>query len=91
MVFLCSLGWLVSSLSASWLYWALFSGHLFFAAGNSENCLSQFSGKCEVRAVGSIRNLILVFFVLAAKVQSLILKIMSHFSFLAFVRESKLS
>ncbi|MGR3087269.1 hypothetical protein ABMY21_22225, partial [Vibrio vulnificus] len=58
MVFLCSLGWLVSSLSASWLYWVLFSGHLFFGAGNSENCLSQFSGKREVRAVGSISNLI---------------------------------
>ncbi len=61
MVFLCSLGWLVSSLSASWLYWALFSGPLFFGAGNSENCLSQFSGKREVRAVGSISNLILGF------------------------------
>ncbi|EGQ9303628.1 hypothetical protein D8T29_17665 [Vibrio vulnificus] len=61
MVFLCSLGWLVSSLSASWLYWALFSGHLFFGAVNSENCLSQFSGKREVRAVGTISNLILGF------------------------------
>ncbi|HAS8570265.1 TPA: hypothetical protein I7778_21445 [Vibrio vulnificus] len=61
MVFLCSIGWLVSSLSASWLYWALFSGHLFFGTGNSENCLSQFSGKREVRAVGSISNLILGF------------------------------
>ncbi|EGR1514644.1 hypothetical protein D6089_22990 [Vibrio vulnificus] len=61
MVFLCSLGWLVSSLSASWLYWALFSGHRFFGAGNSESCLSQFSGKREVRVVGSIRNLILGF------------------------------
>ncbi|RZR07813.1 hypothetical protein [Vibrio vulnificus] len=61
MVFLCSLGWLVSSLSASWLHWALFSGHLFFGAENSENCLSQFSGKREVRAVGSISNLILGF------------------------------
>ncbi|MCU8203653.1 hypothetical protein M2G83_21755, partial [Vibrio vulnificus] len=28
----------------------------FFGAGNSENCLIQFSGKREVRAVGSIRN-----------------------------------
>ncbi|HAS8358205.1 TPA: hypothetical protein I7752_21665 [Vibrio vulnificus] len=82
MAFLCSLGRLVSSVSASWLYWVLFSGHLFFAAGNSENCLSLFSGKREVRAVGSIRNLILGFFVLAAKVQSLILKTMSHFSLL---------
>ncbi|RZQ38960.1 hypothetical protein D8T38_00010 [Vibrio vulnificus] len=71
-------------MSASWLYRALFSGHLFFGAGNSENCLCQFSGKREVRAVGSISNLILGFFVLAAKVQSLILKTMSHFSLLVF-------
>ncbi|EGR1311761.1 hypothetical protein D9A28_17660 [Vibrio cholerae] len=61
MVFLCSVGWLVSSLSASWLQWARFSGQLFFGARNSENCLSQFSGKREVRVVGSIRNLILGF------------------------------
>ncbi|WP_218001583.1 hypothetical protein, partial [Vibrio vulnificus] len=61
MVFLCSLGFSVLCLSASWLQWALFSGHLFFGAGNSESCLSQFSGKREVRAVGSIRNLILGF------------------------------
>ncbi|HAS6253866.1 TPA: hypothetical protein I7181_23235, partial [Vibrio vulnificus] len=53
--------WLVLSLSASWLQWALFSGHLFFGAGNSERCLNQFSGKREVRAVGSINNLILGF------------------------------
>ncbi|WP_253276703.1 hypothetical protein, partial [Vibrio vulnificus] len=43
-------------MSASWLQWALFSGHLFFGAKNSESCLSQFSGKRDVRAVGSIRN-----------------------------------
>ncbi len=77
MLFLCSLGLLVSSSSASQLYWALFSGHLFFGAENSERCLSQFSGKrevgksesClnqfsvkrEVRVAGSISNLILVF------------------------------
>nr|WP_084834092.1 hypothetical protein [Vibrio cidicii] len=61
MVFLCPLGWLVLSLSASWLQWALFFGHLFFGAGNSENCLNQFSGKREVRAAGSISNLILGF------------------------------
>ncbi|EGQ9846132.1 hypothetical protein FYU92_19065 [Vibrio cholerae] len=61
MAFLCSLGWLVLSLSASWLQWVLFSGHLFFGAGNSEHCLNQFSGKREVRAVGSISNLILGF------------------------------
>ncbi len=84
MVFLCSLGVSVLCLSASWLFRARFFGHLFFGARNSENCLNQFSGKREVRAVGSIRNLILGFFVLAAKVQGLIFKIMSHFSFLVF-------
>ncbi|EOI6422993.1 hypothetical protein ACMU90_003565, partial [Vibrio cholerae] len=61
MVFLCSLGLFVSSFSASRVQWALFSGHLFFGAGNSENCLNQFSGKHEVRAVGSIRTLNLGF------------------------------
>ncbi|WP_206780083.1 hypothetical protein, partial [Vibrio vulnificus] len=84
MFFLCSLGWLVLSLSASWLQWALFSGHLFFGAGNSERCLSQYSGKREVRAVGSTKSLILGFSVLSAKVQSLIFKIMSHPSFFGF-------
>ncbi|HAS8618380.1 TPA: hypothetical protein I7787_22205 [Vibrio vulnificus] len=84
MVSLCSLGWLVSSLSASWLYWALFSGHLFLGAKNSESCLNQFSGKDEVSLAGSIGNLILGFSVLAAKVPSLIFKMMSHFSFLVF-------
>ncbi|HFQ5568211.1 TPA: hypothetical protein ACGUM2_004626 [Vibrio vulnificus] len=59
--FLCPLGWLVLSLSAIWLQRALFSGHLFFGAGNSERCLNKFSGKHEVRAVGSIRNVILGF------------------------------
>ncbi|WP_233419951.1 hypothetical protein [Vibrio cholerae] len=63
---------------------AMFSGHLFFGAKNSESCLNQFSGKHEVRSVGSTRNLILGFFVLAAKVPSLIFKMMSHFSFLVF-------
>nr|WP_237333839.1 hypothetical protein [Vibrio anguillarum] len=61
MVLLCSFGFLVLSLSASWLQWARFSGQLFFGAGNSANCLNQFSGKREVGAVGSISNLILVF------------------------------
>ncbi|MGL0953389.1 hypothetical protein, partial [Vibrio vulnificus] len=61
-----------------------FSGHLFFGAGNSERCLSQYSGKREVRAVGSTKSLILGFSVLSAKVQSLIFKIMSHPSFLVF-------
>ncbi len=84
MVFLCSLGWLVSRLSASWLFWALFFGHLFFGARNSENCLIQFSGNREVRAVGSIKILILGLFVLAAKAPSLIFKMMSHFSFWLF-------
>ncbi|EHI9279614.1 hypothetical protein J9101_004356 [Vibrio vulnificus] len=47
--------------SASRLRLALFSGQLFFGAGNSESCLSQFSGKHEVRPVGSISNQILGF------------------------------
>ncbi|HAS8178512.1 TPA: hypothetical protein I7671_22170 [Vibrio vulnificus] len=80
-------------LSASWLFRALFFGHLFFGAGNSECCLNRFSDKREVGAVGSIRNLILGFSVLSAKVQSLIFKIMSRFGFLSFgfVSESKSS
>ncbi|EOA6554411.1 hypothetical protein M2G59_20425 [Vibrio vulnificus] len=61
MAFLCSLGLLALSSSASWFKWALFSGHLFFGAGNSESCLNQFSGKREVRGAGSISNLILGF------------------------------
>ncbi len=43
------------------LLWALFSGHLFFGAGSSERCLSQFLGKHEVREVGSIKTLNLGF------------------------------
>ncbi|EPW6917237.1 TPA: hypothetical protein ACMDN5_002931 [Vibrio cholerae] len=54
MIFLCTIGLLVSSFSASWLRFALFSGHLFFGAGNSENCLSLFSSKREVGSAGSI-------------------------------------
>ncbi|EPH6536740.1 TPA: hypothetical protein ACGUZ2_004322 [Vibrio vulnificus] len=54
--FSCSLSFLVLCSSASWLQWALFFGHFFFGAENSENCLNQFLGKREVRAVGSIRN-----------------------------------
>ncbi|HAS8178454.1 TPA: hypothetical protein I7671_21795, partial [Vibrio vulnificus] len=65
-------------MSASWLLWALFSGHLFFGAENSENCLNQFSGKHEVRAVGSIRDLISGFSVLTANAQSQNFKTMSH-------------
>ncbi|EOB3584771.1 TPA: hypothetical protein ACGU7N_004458 [Vibrio vulnificus] len=61
MVFLCFLGLLVSSSSASLVQWTLFSGHLFFGAENSECCLSQFSGKREVREVGSIKTLNLGF------------------------------
>ncbi|EPM7728695.1 hypothetical protein [Vibrio vulnificus] len=56
--FLCSLGLLVLCLSANWLRLALFSGHLFFGAGNSENCLNQFLGKREVGSAGSISILI---------------------------------
>ncbi len=59
--FLRSLGLLVSSSSASQLHRALFSGHQFFGAGNSEDCLNQFSRKREVRAVGSFRTLNLGF------------------------------
>ncbi|ELE7615370.1 hypothetical protein RB978_004263 [Vibrio vulnificus] len=54
--FLFSLSFSVWCLSASWLFRALFLGLLFFGAGNSDSCLSQFSGKREVRPVGSIRN-----------------------------------
>ncbi|EGR0050455.1 hypothetical protein FR265_23055 [Vibrio vulnificus] len=61
MIFLCSPGLFVSSFSVSWLQWALFSGHLFFGAENSERCLNQFSGKREVRVAGSIRTLNLGF------------------------------
>ncbi|HFQ5144180.1 TPA: hypothetical protein ACGUON_004668 [Vibrio vulnificus] len=61
MIFLCSLSFLFLSSSASCLHWALFFGHLFFGAGNSENCLNQFSGQREVRASGSISNLNLGF------------------------------
>ncbi len=54
--------WLIGLCSsASWLQWALFFGHLFFGAENSENCLNQFSGKREVRVAGSISNLIFGF------------------------------
>ncbi len=86
MVSLCSLGWLVLSLSASLLQWALFSGHLFFGAENSERCLNQFSGKCEVRAVGSIRNPFLGFKLQtrSAKIPNLNIKTMIHFGFLRF-------
>ncbi len=40
---------------------SVFSGHQFFGAGASENCLNQFSRKYEVRAVGSIKTLNLGF------------------------------
>ncbi|KJR30625.1 hypothetical protein, partial [Vibrio sp. S234-5] len=80
---LCSLGSLVWCFSASWLQWARFSGQLFFGAGNSANCLNQFSGKREVEAVWS-KNKLFFGLGLAVKVQSLIFKIMSHFSFLVF-------
>ncbi|EGQ8127637.1 hypothetical protein I7100_005056 [Vibrio parahaemolyticus] len=61
MVFLCFLCFWVLCASASWLQWVLFSGHLFFGAENSQSCLNQLPGKREVRAVGTIRNLILGF------------------------------
>ncbi|ASG01756.1 hypothetical protein CEG15_16650 [Vibrio anguillarum] len=84
MVLLCSFGFSVLCLSASWLHWALFSGHLFFGAGNSERCLSQFLCKCEVRAAGSIRNLILVLWSWIAEIRSMFFKTMSCFGFLRF-------
>ncbi|EOV0155703.1 hypothetical protein ACOIWG_004417, partial [Vibrio vulnificus] len=56
--FLCSLGLLVLCLSASWLRLALLSGHLFFGAGNSENCLNRFSSKREVGSACSINIMI---------------------------------
>ncbi|HAS8448247.1 TPA: hypothetical protein I7729_22090, partial [Vibrio vulnificus] len=59
--FFLSSAFLVLCLSASQLLCALFSGHLFIGAENYEYCLNQFSGKREVRAVGTIRNLILGF------------------------------
>ncbi|WP_315969424.1 hypothetical protein [Vibrio vulnificus] len=62
-------------MSASRLQWALFSGHLFFGAKNSENCLNQFSGKREVWAKLQTRF---------AKIPSLIIKTMIHFGFLRF-------
>ncbi len=95
MVFLCPLSFLALSSSASWFQWALFSGHLFFGAGSSVNCLNQFSGKREVRAAGSISNLILGFLVLAAKFQSLIFKNYESFQFsvflLLFVNQSRVN
>ncbi|HAS8191798.1 TPA: hypothetical protein I7674_21850 [Vibrio vulnificus] len=86
MVFLCSLGFSVRCLSASWLLWALFSGHPFLGVKNSDNCLNQFSGKCEVRAVGSIRNPFLGFKLQtrSAKIPNLNIKAMIHFGFLSF-------
>uniref|UniRef100_UPI001EEC2338 hypothetical protein n=1 Tax=Vibrio vulnificus TaxID=672 RepID=UPI001EEC2338 len=57
-----------------------------FGARNSENCLNQFSGKREVRAVGSIINPFWVFKLQTrfAKIPSLIVKTMIHFGFLRF-------
>ncbi len=65
--FLCSLGCLVLCSSASWLRLALFSGHLFFGAGNSEKCLNQFSGKREAGAASSISGLTASFLALTGK------------------------
>ncbi|WKY95550.1 hypothetical protein [Vibrio metoecus] len=49
------LPWLVSFVFLGKLaQWALFSGQLFFGAGNSENCINQFLGKREVGSAGSI-------------------------------------
>ncbi|MCU8194940.1 hypothetical protein M2G91_21945 [Vibrio vulnificus] len=43
-------------MSASWFLWALFSGHPFLGAKNSESCLNQFLSNYAVSAAGSIRN-----------------------------------
>ncbi|HAS8124495.1 TPA: hypothetical protein I7665_20625 [Vibrio vulnificus] len=82
--FLCFLGFLILVSSASWLNRALFSGYLFLGAKNSENCLSQFLGKREVRATGLIKNLILGFWSWIAEIRSMFFKSMSHFGFLRF-------
>ncbi|WP_212743201.1 hypothetical protein, partial [Vibrio cholerae] len=91
--FLCSIGLLVLCLSAIWLRLALFSGQLFFSAGNSKSCLSQFSSKLEVGAAGSIRNLNCRFLSIGGQSSKLDFQIMSRFGFLvlAFVCEPKLS
>ncbi len=81
MVSLCSLGCLVSRLSASWLQRAQFSGQLFFSAGNSKSCLSQFSSKLEVGAAGSIRNLNCRFLSIGGQSSKLDFQIMSRFGF----------
>ncbi len=82
MIVLCSLGLWVLCFSASWLQWARFSGQLFFGAGNSANCLIQFSGKHEVRAVGAISILNTGCGAWIAEIQSQFFKSMSRFSFL---------
>ncbi|EGQ9994097.1 hypothetical protein D8T65_24900 [Vibrio vulnificus] len=55
-------------------------------AKNSESCLNQLLGKCEVRSVDSIRNPFLGFKLQTrfAKNPSLIIKTMIHFGFLIF-------
>ncbi|EGQ8107511.1 hypothetical protein I7096_004931 [Vibrio parahaemolyticus] len=65
----------------------MFFGHSFFGAGNSENCLNQFSGKREVGAAGSIRTPFLGFKLQTrfAKIPNLNIKTMIHFGFLRFV------
>ncbi|EPD2588295.1 hypothetical protein ACR82O_003625, partial [Vibrio cholerae] len=79
-------------LSASWLQRALFSGQLFFGAGNSENCLNQFSGKREVRAVGSISILITGFWGLNCRNSKSVFQLYESFQFfrswLLFVNQS---
>ncbi|WP_080608899.1 hypothetical protein, partial [Vibrio vulnificus] len=79
--FLCSLGLLVLCLSASWLQWALFSGHLFFGAENSECCLNQLSGKREVRAVGSIQKFDLRFLSFDCQSSKSVFQIYESFQF----------
>ncbi|MBE3663402.1 hypothetical protein BOO91_21070, partial [Vibrio navarrensis] len=79
--FLCSIGLLVLCFSAIWLRLALFSGQLFFSAGNSKSCLSQFFSKHEVGAAGSIRNLNCRFLSIGGQSSKLDFQIMSRFGF----------
>ncbi|POC36027.1 hypothetical protein CRN50_09540 [Vibrio vulnificus] len=67
--------------------WALFSGHPFLGAKNSESCLNQFLSNYAVSVAGSIRNPFLGFKLQtrSAKTPNLNIKTMIHFGFLSFV------
>ncbi|QHH14652.1 hypothetical protein CGI20_25020 [Vibrio parahaemolyticus] len=78
--------------SASWHRWTLLSGHLFFGAKNSENCLIEFRSKFNVRIFGSISKLdfVLCFLLLKLKFNLQKLRVKSVFRLLVFVYKSKL-